>query len=188
MPNTVFNGGAWLRIDGRASDVHYRDLEVIYRVIAEANEGRFETEPLWFHLSGLPSYLVLAELAAKRVLVGELPEIAEFPPALREHAPGGWWEQGEAELDCGRRYHAASGRLTQCLGLLARAVTCTAHAVLAARGIWVTNEKQLFARSGLGEVDSVLATATPEPAALRIVVDTTEAFCAEAIRSARSHR
>ena len=63
VPHTVFNGGAWLEIDGRASDVHYRDLDVVDRVIAQAREGRFETEPLWFHLAGLPSYLVLAELA-----------------------------------------------------------------------------------------------------------------------------
>ena len=25
----VFNGGAWLEIDGRRSDVHYRDLDVV---------------------------------------------------------------------------------------------------------------------------------------------------------------
>lgn len=185
-PNTVFNGGAWLTIDGRASDVHYRDLDVIDRVIAEADQGRFETEPLWFHLAGLPSYLVLAELATKRVLIGNLPDVSEFPPALREHAPVVWWGQAEAEFDYTRRYHAASGRLTQCVGLLARAATCTAHAILAARGIWVTNEKQLFSRANLGEVDQILATATPEPAVLGVVVDRTQKFCTEAIRTARS--
>src|ERR1700742_1123507 len=62
----VFNGGAWLEIDGRKSDVHYRDLDVIDREIAESREGRFSIEPLMFHLAGIPSYLVLAELSVKR--------------------------------------------------------------------------------------------------------------------------
>ncbi|MCL2795148.1 MAG: nucleotidyltransferase domain-containing protein [Microbacteriaceae bacterium] len=185
-PNTVFNGGAWLTIDGRPSDVHYRDLDVIDRVIAEAHEGRFETEPLWFHLSGLPSYLVLAELAVKQVLTGELPDVAEYPPALREHAPDVWWRQAEAEFDYARRYHAVSGRLTQCVGLLARAATCTAHAVLAARGIWVTNEKQLFKHANLDEVDRILTTAPPEPTVLGNLVDRVQTFCAEAVHAARS--
>jgi predicted nucleotidyltransferase len=57
----VFNGGAWLEIDGRRTDVHYRDLDVIDREIAASREGRFSIEPLMFHLAGIPSYLVLAE-------------------------------------------------------------------------------------------------------------------------------
>jgi Nucleotidyltransferase domain len=69
----VFNGGAWLEVDGRRTDVHYRDLNVIDRELAASREGRFAIEPLMFHLAGIPTYLVLAELAVKRVLHGELP-------------------------------------------------------------------------------------------------------------------
>ena len=36
----VFNGGAWLEIDGRPADVHYRDLDTIDREIAASSEGR----------------------------------------------------------------------------------------------------------------------------------------------------
>ncbi|GAA4159137.1 nucleotidyltransferase domain-containing protein [Gryllotalpicola daejeonensis] len=185
VPNTVFNGGAWLTIEGRASDVHYRDLDVVDRVIAETAEGRFTTEPLWFHVAGLPSYLVLAELASKRVLVGELPDIT-YPAALREHAPDIWWEQAQAEFDYAARYHAASGRVTQCLGLVARAATCAAHAIVAARGVWVTNEKQLFARANLGEVDRMLATETLDPARLGDLVDRVREFCAAELARARA--
>lgn len=186
VPHTVFNGGAWLEIDGRPSDVHYRDLDVVERVIAAADEGRFETEPLWFHLAGLPSYLVLAELATKRVLVGELPEVAEYPPKLREHAPDVWWAQAAAELDYARRYHARVGRLTQCVGSMARAAACTAHAVLAARGIWVTNEKQLFVRAELNEVDRMLATATRDPVELTKLVDEVRTVCEDVLSKARA--
>jgi hypothetical protein len=179
----VFNGGAWLEIDGRRTDVHYRDLDVVDRVLAEANEGRFRVEPLWFHLAGIPSYLVLAELAANRVLAGEVPEVS-YPAALRERAPDVWWDQAEAEFGYARRYHAAAGRATQCLGLVARAASCAAHAVLAARGVWVTNDKQLFARAGLGAIDELIAP-TPEPGLLIDVVDRVHAACADALGAAR---
>ncbi|WP_138444358.1 nucleotidyltransferase domain-containing protein [Sinomonas susongensis] len=185
VPNTVFNGGAWLTIDGRATDVHYRDLDVVERTLASAREGTFETEPLWFHLAGLPSYVVLAELATKRVLVGDLPDVS-YPPALREHAPDVWWEQAEAEFNYATRYHAASGRLTQCVGLVARAATCAAHAVLAARGIWVTNEKQLFKRANVDGVDELLAAATPEAAVLCAVVEKVRTVCLSALQAAKA--
>lgn len=41
----VFNGGAWLTVDGRRVDVHYRDLDVVERELANAEEGRFHVEP-----------------------------------------------------------------------------------------------------------------------------------------------
>ena len=40
----VFNGGAWLEIDGRRSDVHYRDLDTVDRELAAAREGQFRVE------------------------------------------------------------------------------------------------------------------------------------------------
>jgi hypothetical protein len=45
----------------------------IDRELSAAREGRFRIEPLMFHLAGIPSYLVLAELAVKRILRGQLP-------------------------------------------------------------------------------------------------------------------
>jgi hypothetical protein len=183
VTETVFNGGAWLDIDGRRTDVHYRDLDVVDRAIAAAREGNFEIEPLWFHLAGLPSYLVLAELATNRVLVGNPPEVT-YPLALREQAPGRWWAQAEAEFDYARRYHASAGRVTQCVGLVARAASCAAHAVLAARGQWVTNEKQLFVRADLGAVDQILATAGPDPAVLQDVVGRARAACSDVLLEA----
>lgn len=165
----VFNGGAWLEIDGRRSDVHYRDLDVVERVIADAKKGEFTVQPLYFHLAGLPSYFALAELAVRRVLAGELPEV-DYPTALRERAAAHWWDQAYAEFGYAHTYPAAAGRVTQCVGLVARAATCAAHAIVAARGEWVTNEKRLLARAGLLEVDRILADARPDPGILRDLV------------------
>jgi predicted nucleotidyltransferase len=69
----VFNGGAWLSAGRRRVDVHYRDLDDVGRRIAAAEDGRFEIERLMFHLAGIPTYIVLAELAQHQVLQGDLP-------------------------------------------------------------------------------------------------------------------
>jgi len=176
----VFNGGAWLEIEGRRADVHYRDLDVIDREIAASQEGQFDIEPLAFHLAGLPSYLVLAELAVKQVLRGELPT-PEYPMALRERAPRVWWDRAEQEFDYARMNHARYGRLTQCTGLIARATSNAAHAVLAARGKWVTNEKTLLTRAGLRQVDEFIAASRLDPGVMRDVVDRSRAVCSDAV-------
>lgn len=181
----VFNGGAWLEIDGRQTDVHYRDLDVVDRELAASREGRFEIEPLLFHLAGIPTYLVLAELAVKRVLRGELPT-PEYPQALREQAPEVWWGRAEALFDYAGSYHARGGRLAECAGLTAQAVCCAGHAVLAARGQWVTNEKTLLTRAGLSSVDELFAVSGASPDSMRDLVDRTRALCVEALREARA--
>jgi hypothetical protein len=181
----VFNGGAWLEIDGRRTDVHYRDLDVIDAEIAAAQEGRFSIEPLLFHLAGIPTYLVLAELSVKRVLRGELPT-PEYPEALRRRAREVWWGRADATFGYARQNHARHGRLTQCAGLVAQAASQAAHAVLAARGEWITNEKTLLTRAGLRQVDGFIAVARPDPVALRDVVDRSRSACVSALNEARA--
>jgi hypothetical protein len=179
----VFNGGAWLEIDGRRVDVHYRDLLAIDREIDGAREGRFRIEPLMFHLAGIPSYLVLAELAVSRVLRGRLPRPG-YPLALRETAPRVWWGRADLTFGYARVNHAPYGRLAQCAGLAAQAASQAAHAVLAAAGEWVTNEKTLLTRAGLRQVDEFIATAGLSPEALIRAVDQCHGFCAERVREA----
>jgi len=178
----VFNGGAWLEIDGRRTDVHYRDLDVVDRELAASREGRFGIEPLLFHLAGIPTYLVLAELAVKRVMRGELPT-PEYPRALRERAPEVWWGRAEPVFDYAGS-HARQGRVAECAGLTAQAACCAAHAVLAARGQWVTNEKTLLGRAGLRQVDELFAAVGSTSEALLGLVVRTRALCSEALRSA----
>ncbi len=79
----VFNGGAWLRVANRPVDMHYRDLNAITLEIERARHGEFDIEPLMFHLAGIPTYLLVAELALGEVLRGELPRVASYPEPLR---------------------------------------------------------------------------------------------------------
>jgi len=117
---------------------------------------------------------VLAEVAGNRMLAGELPaELSppQYPDALRAAASRVWWETAEATLDYARDAYAQRGRLTETAGTIAVAASQAAHAVLAAGGQWVTNEKTLLDRAGLRGVDEILADLTPDAATLSRAVD-----------------
>jgi predicted nucleotidyltransferase len=181
----VFNGGAWLTIDGRRVDVHYRDLDVVEHATTEAEAGRFGVEPLMFHLAGIPTYLLVAELAINKVLRGDLPRPDGYPEALRTTAPAHWYGAATATLAYAETGHAPKGALTQVAGALALATTQTAHAVLAARGEWVTNEKGMVGRAGLDGVDALLAGLTPQPRALAGAVTRAGTLLRETLEAAR---
>ncbi len=183
----VFNGGAWLRVDGRKADIHYRDLGDVEHHLAEARAGRFGIERLMFHLAGVPTYIVLAELAGSKLLAGDLPDDLvhpAYPEALRAAAAARWWQDAQATLDYGRGAYAASGRLTETAGTIAVAACQAAHAVLAAAGQWVTNEKRLADRAGLRAVDGILAGLEPDPGCLTEAVGRAGALLRTAVTGA----
>ncbi|MGW5682935.1 nucleotidyltransferase domain-containing protein [Nonomuraea sp. NPDC003754] len=177
----VFNGGAWFTIDGRRVDVHYRDLDVVEHELAEARQGRFRWEPLMFHLAGIPSYLVIAELALNDVLRGTLPRPG-YPEALRETAPRVWRDRADLTVQYAAAAYVPRGQSTEVAGALATAAMQTAHAVLAARGEWVTNEKRLLQRAGLRGVDAIVAGLRPEPDALGQAVAAARKLFAAAVQ------
>jgi hypothetical protein len=144
----VMNGGAWLTVDGQRVDLHYRDLDEVEHWLAEAERGRFRVERLPFYLAGIPTYVVVGELAIARVLLGELPRPG-FPPALRRRAARFWADSARLTLDYTENVYAKRGDALGCAGGLARAVVEAAHGRLAAQGIWALNEKRIVAEAGL---------------------------------------
>ena len=181
----VFNGGAWLTVDGRAVDVHYRDLASVEYEIAEAEAGRMRIEPLFFHLAGIPTYLLVAELATARVLAGELPRPA-YPPALAETAFERWWGAAQLHLAYAQTAHAPAGRTAQCLAMLTLAASQASHAILAVRREWITNEKTLLDRAGLRGVDVIESTVDATPDGLLAACRTVETLCTDAVVAARA--
>ncbi|GII82712.1 DNA polymerase subunit beta [Sphaerisporangium siamense] len=176
----VYNGGAWLDVDGRRVDVHYRDLDDVEFHLAEARAGRFRVERLLFHQAGIPTYIVVAELALARVLHGELPR-PEYPEALKREAASRWWGDAQATLTYARTAHAPRGHLTDCAGAIATAACQTAHAILASKGHWTTNEKTLLDQAGLRPIDQLLATLTPTPTSLTTTLDEATTFLKAAL-------
>jgi hypothetical protein len=176
----VFNGGAWLQADGRRLDVHYRDLDDVEHQLAEAREGRFHIERLLFHLAGIPSYIVVAELAINRVLHGALPQ-PDYPEALQRQASERWWGDARHTLAYARTAHAEHGHLTESAGAIATAGCQAAHAVMAARRKWVTNEKTLLNQAELRDLDRIISSLTPSPEALTAAIDETTRLLERAI-------
>ncbi|YCK40252.1 hypothetical protein ACNF49_41165 [Actinomadura sp. ATCC 39365] len=66
-------------------------------------------------------------------------------------------------LPYGRGEYVRRGQGIDVAGALAAAAMCVAHAVPAARGEWVTNEKRLLQRAGLRGVGDLVAALGPEP-------------------------
>jgi predicted nucleotidyltransferase len=149
----VMNGGGWMQVDGRRVDVIYRDLDNVEFHVAEARAGRFAVENLLGYLAGVPTYVVVAELAGHLVLHGDLPRPA-YPDALRKSASTQWFDRARFSLDYGRRAYAVTGKTLAAAGAAARAAAETAHGLLAARGEWVVNEKRLLDRAGLRGLDA----------------------------------
>lgn len=146
----VFNGGAWLDVGGRRVDVHYRDLVDVERRLREAEQGEFEIEHLLFYLAGVPTYVVVAELALGRVVSGELPRPA-YPEALKRSASVRWQDRAGMTLSYAMGAYARRGDVVGTLGSATRALMEAGHARLATRGTWITNEKTLIARAGFGD-------------------------------------
>jgi hypothetical protein len=144
----VMNGGAWVCVDGRPVDVHYRDLSAVERHVADAAEGGFTVERLPMYVAGIPTYVVAGELARAEVLAGELPRPV-FTDALRGSASRFW--HGSAELSIGYAASAFAARADAhgVAANLARAVVEESHARLAADGVWVLNEKRIVDLAGL---------------------------------------
>ena len=151
----IMNGGAWLTVDGTPVDVLFRDLDIVEGWLADAEEGRFEVLMQNGYVVGAPTYLPVAELAAARVLRGELPR-PRFPDALATAAPPRWRGRAAVSLMFAR-IHAGAADAVCCTGMLSGAILCEAHARLAERREWALNEKRLVERAGLGELQSLLA-------------------------------
>ena len=158
----VMNGGAWLEIDGRRVDIHYRDLDKVEHWCAEAEEGRFAIEQLLFYVAGIPTYVVMGELALNQTLVGQLP-VPAYPATLALSASQRWSGDATASLSYALAALTHSNDVTVALANGSRAILQAAHSRLAERKEWALNEKGLAQRAGLHELATrMLGAARPE--------------------------
>jgi predicted nucleotidyltransferase len=155
----VMNGGAWLHLDGRRVDVHYRDLDEVDHWCAQARAGRFRKELLLFYVAGIPTYVVMAELALNTVLAGELHR-PSYPDLLAREAARRWRDDALASLDYGESALRRRADATVAVANAARGLIEGAHGRLAGRREWVLNEKGMVARAGLGDEAEALVDAS----------------------------
>ena len=158
----VMNGGAWLTIEGRRVDLHYRDLDDVEHWWREAQQGRYQKQLLPFYAAGIPTYTVVAELAINSVLVGDLPRPA-YPDTLAASAASRWREDALLSIGYARAALTHRGDVAVAVANGSRAVIELAHSRAARDKRWVTNEKGLVPAAGLGDLAATLAYAPDEP-------------------------
>jgi hypothetical protein len=161
------NGGASLTVEDRRADVTNRDLDAVEHWVSGGSEGRFEIEAVDGWLAGMPTYVLVAELASGEALAGELPR-PEFPAALGEAATRRWRDTVASARD--RRVARVAGDVTGCVGLLAKAAIAAGQARLAERGEWVLGEVGIVRRAGLGRSETILAATGDRPLGLERAV------------------
>ncbi len=155
----VMNGGAWLQIEGRRVDVHYRDLSEVEHWCAEAERGRFTKELLLFYVAGIPTYVVMAELALNEVLAGTLTRPA-YPTALADEASRRWRADAAASLSYGETALRSKNDVVVALANASRSLIEASHGLLAEARHWVLNEKGIVERAGLGPEAAMLLEAS----------------------------
>ncbi|WP_235030652.1 nucleotidyltransferase domain-containing protein [Nonomuraea solani] len=187
------DGGGWLTVDGWRVDWIYRDLDRVRDVWRDCQEGRYEIGFQVGHPLGFYSCAYAGEVALCQVLadptgeVGALrEEAAHYPPALREAMIGRLWECDFALSTA--RYGAAGGDPAYAAGALFRAVGVACHALHAADGAWLINEKGMVASAarlpsapeGFGErAGEVLAAVGRTPEEIGATIDAAARLVAE---------
>jgi hypothetical protein len=159
----VMNGGAWLTLGERCVDVIYRDLDQVEHWVEQARAGRFAKELLLFYVAGIPTYVLVAELATHLVLSGDLPR-PRYPARLAAAASRLWLADARASLWYAAAALERRGDVPLGLANASRGLIEAAHSRLAARREWVLNEKGIVARAGLGALAEPLLAAADRPA------------------------
>ena len=151
----VMNGGAWLECEEEKVDVILRDLDVVEYWTRRAQQGEFERDALLGYVTGIPTYVLIAELASCLPLRGKV-EAVPFPSKLAAAAPKVWRFCRSFSLDYARMY-ARRGNVAGVAGQGAAAVMEEAHAISCEREQWVCNEKRLIEVAGLSSLNEVFA-------------------------------
>ncbi|MFI5912534.1 nucleotidyltransferase domain-containing protein [Dactylosporangium sp. NPDC051541] len=179
------DGGGWLTVAGHRVDWIYRDLDRVEHVWAECREGRYEIAFQPGHPLGFYSHTYAGEVALARLLSdpsGELTElraeIDHYPPKLRTALVNGLWEADFATRIA--RYGAKGNDPVYAAGCLFRAAGVLCHALHAAAGRWLLNEKAMIAATAqlpaaptafAARLGTILGAVGTDPAAIDATID-----------------
>lgn len=175
------NGGAWLEVAGRRTDVLLRDLDRVRAVVTECAAGRPAIHYQVGHPHGFCTVIYAGEVHHNVPVhdpTGELAELRTltdpYPPALRRAIVGQFgWEAGFSLDTAGTA--ADRGDVTYVAGCAYRSVACLDQVLFALNGEYLVNEKGAtraaggFAVAPAGyrdRVDNALGQLGPDPAGL----------------------
>jgi hypothetical protein len=175
------NGGAWLRVNGRKTDILLREAERVRAVVSECAAGR----PQIFYQAGHPHGFCTAIYAGEvhhyrpfydpSDLLASLRAMSDpYPEPLAAALVAQFrWESGFS-LDTAQSA-AKRGDIAYVCGCAFRAVACLSQVIFAVNRRYLVNEKGAVAMAGAfpvvpasyaARVDSALGHLAPDPAAL----------------------
>lgn len=141
------DGGGWLKVDGHAVDIIYRDLERVRRSVDEAVLGQFTVYSHWGHPHGVPNILYAAELAHCHILwqredaISALkPRIHPYPPLLRERITTTMLDEAKF-FAMVARHGLPRHDVSYTSGCAFRSIACLMQALFAHNSQWLLNEK-----------------------------------------------
>jgi hypothetical protein len=147
------DGGAWLTVDDTHVDWILRNFSHVTVQWERARSGRYAFHNQAGHPLGFLDVSYAGELAVAKILsdpsgaLGRLKaNVKQYPPALRRAFIKGLWE-ADFLLDAAEKGVEREDTVYVSL-CLSRALLLCAHAVHAANGRWVINEKGLLADAG----------------------------------------
>lgn len=148
------DGGAWLRIDGVAVDILYRNLDRVDAVIEAVARGAFEIAYHVGHPHAFVSAAYAGEVAICRPLVdpeallaARKAQLASYPAALQAELIGRFLGEARFTLALVEKGVAAQDAVyTE--GAAFRTVACLCQAIFALNREWLINEKGAAKRAG----------------------------------------
>jgi hypothetical protein len=161
----LMNGGAWLDRGGLRIDVLLRDMATVTHWTDEALAGRFEIDGLPGYSAGVPTYLLPAEVARNRWLHGSI-AAHDVPDALQRNGPKTWRWRRDFSMQHAAK-HGQRGDIATMLSHATRACLEEGHARALERRVWVVNERDLLAMTGLDTVNDRFRRLDADPAACR---------------------
>lgn len=183
------NGGAWLRVDGFKTDVLLREIERVRDVLEQCASGEPRIYYQVGHPHGFCTTIYAGEVTTNIPLHdpdGVLPRLRAivdpYPDRLAEALIGQFGWEAKFSIDIARSA-ASRGDVHYVSGCAFRAVACLNQVLFAANRRYVLNEKGAtvlaenlpVAPAGYrGRIDQALGHVSPDPNALRKVLDLLE--------------
>lgn len=141
------NGGAWLRVGGRAVDVLLRDVGFVEAIARDAHDGQFSSNYLPGFPHGWHSFMLLSEVFYNRPLTGDRARlealrasIDPYPEALRTAVADRFLFEARFSALLLRKL-AGRDEVAQSAGLAYRCAMCMVHALFALNRRYLVNEK-----------------------------------------------
>lgn len=141
------NGGGWLKIDGIAVDILFRDTQKVISVIDDCIDGKISIDYQCGHPFGFVNSIYMGEIAYCKILSNnnsliskQKNRLIDFPENYRKAAIVKFLWECEFSQQCGRKA-IGKGDILYAAGSLFRSAVSLLQVLYAINGMYMLNEK-----------------------------------------------